>query len=116
MASTTGSNGEPGPSRWYRQPRLHNNIENTQDMQKLEDHWSKMGDKIVQRINETDGANSRFHRGDVIKYNDARERERLFEILYLGAQEHRGIYFAYADHGDHIHAIHDCNNGGGSCR
>ena len=116
MASTSGIDRTAGPSRQYSQPRLYDNVETTEDMQELENYWEQMGNKIIQRINETPGATSRFHRGDVIKYDNVREREKLYQLLFDGANRHRGIYFAISDHTDHFHVIHDCNNGGGSCR
>lgn len=117
MATTTGTDRtEPGPSGWDSQPSIHSNITYTEDITLLEEHWDQMANKIIRRIDETPGANSRFHRGDVIKFDSHHNHKRILEILHTGAYEHRGIYFIIATHHDHFHVLHDCNNGGGSCR
>lgn len=71
---------------------------------------------ILRAISRVNFAPGRRYFSDVIPGRDVQHALQLCYAILRRARSYKGNFLVISHHGDHVHVIHDCPYGNGSCR
>lgn len=84
--------------------------------QELADILQELVGPYLRRIRDTPFSASKRYSSEVVVFQDDAHRKRCLQRLNHHALTFPGKLLMWVDEGDHLHIVHDCARGNGTCR